>query len=196
MANIRRAHAEHPVSALQSEYSLWERNLEADVIPVLRELGIGLVPVFAARPRLPDRRGKARRGLSGGRLPAARSALPGRELRRQSARRGGRSSDRRREAGQARPDRARLAPAQGRRHRADSGDQAAQLSRGECRRRSHPPRPRRHGGARRGPWARQDRRPALSRLGDGDDRPLTSLAIGARAASMRIKKGPPRRQSG
>ena len=43
-ANIRRAHAEHPVSALQSEYSLWERNLEADVLPVLRELGIGLVP--------------------------------------------------------------------------------------------------------------------------------------------------------
>ena len=44
VANIRRAHAEHPVSALQSEYSLWERNLEADVLPVLRELGIGLVP--------------------------------------------------------------------------------------------------------------------------------------------------------
>jgi aryl-alcohol dehydrogenase-like predicted oxidoreductase len=44
VANIRRAHAEHPVAALQSEYSLWERNLEADVIPVLRELGIGLVP--------------------------------------------------------------------------------------------------------------------------------------------------------
>ncbi len=43
VANIRRAHAVHPVSALQSEYSLWERNLEADVIPVLRELGIGLV---------------------------------------------------------------------------------------------------------------------------------------------------------
>jgi aryl-alcohol dehydrogenase-like predicted oxidoreductase len=44
VANIRRAHAVHPLSALQSEYSLWERNLEADVIPVLRELGIGLVP--------------------------------------------------------------------------------------------------------------------------------------------------------
>jgi aryl-alcohol dehydrogenase-like predicted oxidoreductase len=41
---IRRAHAEHPISALQSEYSLWERNLEADVMPALRELGIGLVP--------------------------------------------------------------------------------------------------------------------------------------------------------
>jgi aryl-alcohol dehydrogenase-like predicted oxidoreductase len=44
VANIRRAHAVHPVSAVQSEYSLWERNLETDVIPVLRELGIGLVP--------------------------------------------------------------------------------------------------------------------------------------------------------
>ena len=43
-ATLRRAHATHPVSALQSEYSLWERNLEGDVIPVLRELGIGLVP--------------------------------------------------------------------------------------------------------------------------------------------------------
>lgn len=44
VANIRRAHAVHPVSAVQSEYSLWERNLEADVIPALEELGIGLVP--------------------------------------------------------------------------------------------------------------------------------------------------------
>jgi aryl-alcohol dehydrogenase-like predicted oxidoreductase len=42
--NIRRAHSVHPISALQSEYSLWERNLESDIIPVLRELGIGLVP--------------------------------------------------------------------------------------------------------------------------------------------------------
>jgi aryl-alcohol dehydrogenase-like predicted oxidoreductase len=44
ISNIRRAHAVHPVSVLQSEYSLWERNLEPDIIPVLRELGIGLVP--------------------------------------------------------------------------------------------------------------------------------------------------------
>jgi aryl-alcohol dehydrogenase-like predicted oxidoreductase len=41
---IRRAHEVHPVSALQSEYSLWERNLEPKIIPVLRKLGIGLVP--------------------------------------------------------------------------------------------------------------------------------------------------------
>jgi len=43
-ALIRRAHAVHPISAVQSEYSLWERGLELDVLPVLRELGIGLVP--------------------------------------------------------------------------------------------------------------------------------------------------------
>jgi len=41
---IRRAHAAHPISVLQSEYSLWERNLETRIIPLLRELGIGLVP--------------------------------------------------------------------------------------------------------------------------------------------------------
>ena len=41
---LRRAHAVHPISALQSEYSLWERNLEPRILPVLRELGIGLVP--------------------------------------------------------------------------------------------------------------------------------------------------------
>jgi aryl-alcohol dehydrogenase-like predicted oxidoreductase len=40
---IRRAHAVHPISALQSEYSLWERNLEPKIIPLVRELGIGLV---------------------------------------------------------------------------------------------------------------------------------------------------------
>jgi aryl-alcohol dehydrogenase-like predicted oxidoreductase len=43
-SNIRRAHAVHPISALQSEYSLWERNLEERIIPLIRELGIGLVP--------------------------------------------------------------------------------------------------------------------------------------------------------
>jgi aryl-alcohol dehydrogenase-like predicted oxidoreductase len=41
---IRRAHATAPITALQSEYSLWERGLELGIIPMLRELGIGLVP--------------------------------------------------------------------------------------------------------------------------------------------------------
>ncbi len=43
-ATIRRAHAVHPISAVQSEYSLWSREPEAEVLPVCRELGIGFVP--------------------------------------------------------------------------------------------------------------------------------------------------------
>ncbi|PTL74852.1 aldo/keto reductase [Rathayibacter caricis DSM 15933] len=43
-ATIRRAHAVHPVTAVQSEYSLWTRDPEAEVLPLLRELGIGFVP--------------------------------------------------------------------------------------------------------------------------------------------------------
>lgn len=41
---IRRAHAEHPVAALQSEWSLWSRDVEDEVVPLCRELGIGIVP--------------------------------------------------------------------------------------------------------------------------------------------------------
>ncbi|HUY29305.1 MAG TPA: aldo/keto reductase [Candidatus Binataceae bacterium] len=43
-ATIRRAHKVHPITAVQSEYSLWSRDYEDDVIPTLRELGIGFVP--------------------------------------------------------------------------------------------------------------------------------------------------------
>lgn len=41
---IRRAHAVHPITALQSEWSVWTRDLEPEIAPVCRELGIGLVP--------------------------------------------------------------------------------------------------------------------------------------------------------
>jgi aryl-alcohol dehydrogenase-like predicted oxidoreductase len=43
-ATIRRAHAVHPISALQTEYSVWSRDPEAEILPTLRELGIGFVP--------------------------------------------------------------------------------------------------------------------------------------------------------
>ncbi len=43
-ATIRRAHKVHPITALQTEYSLWERHPEAEIIPTCRELGIGFVP--------------------------------------------------------------------------------------------------------------------------------------------------------
>jgi aryl-alcohol dehydrogenase-like predicted oxidoreductase len=42
-ATLRRAHALHPISALQTEYSLWSRDIEDEILPTLRELGIGLV---------------------------------------------------------------------------------------------------------------------------------------------------------
>jgi aryl-alcohol dehydrogenase-like predicted oxidoreductase len=44
VGNIRRAHAIFPISALQSEYSLWERGVEAEILPTVRKLGIGFVP--------------------------------------------------------------------------------------------------------------------------------------------------------
>jgi aryl-alcohol dehydrogenase-like predicted oxidoreductase len=44
VGTIRRAHAVHPITALQSEYSLWTRDPEQDVLPLLQELGIGFVP--------------------------------------------------------------------------------------------------------------------------------------------------------
>jgi aryl-alcohol dehydrogenase-like predicted oxidoreductase len=43
-STIRRAHAVHPITALQTEYSLWERHVEAEILPTVRELGIGFVP--------------------------------------------------------------------------------------------------------------------------------------------------------
>jgi aryl-alcohol dehydrogenase-like predicted oxidoreductase len=43
-ATIRRAHEVHPITALQTEYSLWERHVEAEILPTVRELGIGFVP--------------------------------------------------------------------------------------------------------------------------------------------------------
>jgi aryl-alcohol dehydrogenase-like predicted oxidoreductase len=41
---IRRAHRVHPISAVQSEYSLWERGIEESILPAMRELGVGLIP--------------------------------------------------------------------------------------------------------------------------------------------------------
>jgi aryl-alcohol dehydrogenase-like predicted oxidoreductase len=62
---IRRAHAVHPIMALQSEYSLWERNVEAEVLPTLRELNIGFIP-FAPLGR----------GLLGGSIASAGDIAP------------------------------------------------------------------------------------------------------------------------
>jgi aryl-alcohol dehydrogenase-like predicted oxidoreductase len=71
-ATIRRAHAVHPITALQSEWSLWTRGIEDEVVPVCRELGIGIVPfsplgrgfltgTITSVSQLPD--GDMRRGM-------------------------------------------------------------------------------------------------------------------------------------
>ena len=50
---IRRAAKVHPITALQSEYSIWERDVEGEILDACRENGIGFVPYSPARPRLP-----------------------------------------------------------------------------------------------------------------------------------------------
>ena len=133
-ATIRRAHAVHPISALQSEYSLWERNLEGDIIPVLRELGIGLVAFSplgrgfltgTAKRAEEYPEGDYRRGdprFQGENFDAnMRAASVVRELARRKGAHAGTGG-------------ARVAAAQGRRHRAHPGHQAAPLSGGERRR--------------------------------------------------------------
>jgi aryl-alcohol dehydrogenase-like predicted oxidoreductase len=67
---LRRAHRVHPITALQSEYSLWERGLEDAILPAARELGIGIVPFSPLG-----------RGLLTGALPKV-SELPPRDARR------------------------------------------------------------------------------------------------------------------
>ena len=53
---LRRANAVHPITALQTEYSLWSRDPEDEILPTCRELGIGFVAYSPLGPRLPDRR--------------------------------------------------------------------------------------------------------------------------------------------
>jgi aryl-alcohol dehydrogenase-like predicted oxidoreductase len=50
---ISRAHAVHPISALQTEYSLWSRDLEEEILPLVREMGIGLVAYSPRKRTLP-----------------------------------------------------------------------------------------------------------------------------------------------
>ena len=149
VANIRRAHAVHPVSAVQSEYSLWERNLEADVIPVLRELGIGLVPFAPLGRGFLTGEVKRAEDYPRKRSPARRSALPGREFRRQCESRTGGLGHRREEGRKAR----RRSRWRGCCTRAKTSCRSpapnAAISGGERRSGGRAARCRRHGGARR-----------------------------------------------
>ena len=106
---IRRAHAVQPVTALQSEYSLWWREPEAEVLPTLEELGIGFVPFSPLGKRLPHGKDRREHDVRQHRLPQHRPALYAGGSESESG--AGRSArrDRRAEEGDACSDRARLA---------------------------------------------------------------------------------------
>ena len=132
---IRRAHAVHPVTAVQSEYSLWTRGLEERVLPVLRELGIGLVPFSPLGHGFLTGTIRSTEDFKEERLPVRQSALHRGELPAQPAyRRRGPGRGRRGgyHPGAGGPG---VAAGPGRRHRAHPRHQARPPSRGEHRRR-------------------------------------------------------------
>ena len=77
---IRRAHKVHPISALQTEYSLWERDPEDEILPTVRELGIGFVPYSPLGRGFLTGQFKTLRRPGARRFPPHVPALPGREL--------------------------------------------------------------------------------------------------------------------
>ena len=131
---IRRAHAVHPITALQSEYSLWTRHLEPEILPTLRELGIGLVPYS------PLGRGFLTGTISStadlGENDFRRQQPPVRRRRpaRQPGHRGRGPRPRRREGRDRGPGRSGLGAGSGRRRRSHPRHQAGQVPRRECRR--------------------------------------------------------------
>ena len=133
---IRRAHATHPITALQSEYSLWTRDPGGGDPAAGPRARDRVRRLLAARPRIPRRPlPRPRRARGRGRLPVVQPPLHRGQLRGQPAdpRRG--RGGRRGAGGDAGPGRARLAARPGRRHRPDPGHQAGREARGERGRR-------------------------------------------------------------
>ena len=161
---IRRAAAVHPIAALQSEYSLWERDVEDDILPVCRELGIGFVPYSPLGRGFLTGQIRSRDRPSRRRLAPQRPALFGGEFRRQPEDRRRDPRGRRPPRRQPRPDRLGLAARPGRRHRPDPRRQAPRDARGQRRR-----------GRRRAERA-------------GPRRPRSRRAVAARARRARVRR--------
>ena len=183
---IRRAHAVHPITALQTEYSLWEREPETKIFPVLAELGIGFVPYSPLG-----------RGFLTGQLRSA-DDFAADDFRRHSPRFQGENFTRNlelvdrvkeladRERLHPGAAGARLAAGPGRAHRADPGHQEARTAAREPGRRRRravrrgPPAPRRTGsgrgcgGARTRTWAPSTSRPCRSQSNAGS---LSGLSV-------------------
>ena len=132
---IRRAHAVQPVAAVQSEYSLWWRGPEAEILPTLEELGIGFVPFSPLGAGFLTGAVNETTKFDAVRLPRQRAAF--RSRRDEGEPGAGRAAARRGEAQgrDARPDRARLAARPEALDRSDSGDDEGPSLGRESRRR-------------------------------------------------------------
>ena len=131
---IRRAHAVQPVTALQSEYSLWWREPEQEVLPTLEELGIGFVPFSPLGKGFLTGKIDDNDHVRQHRLPQRRPALHAGESQGESGVRRLADDVRGAEEGDAGADRARVAAGAEAVDRADSGDDEASSTRGEPRR--------------------------------------------------------------
>ena len=120
-ATIRRAHAVHPIAALQTEYSLWTRDVEAELLPLLRELGIGFVPYSPLGHGFLTGQDPLHRAVRRRRLAQQQPAFHRRELPAEPAHRRRGRGRRRRGGRHTGTDRSGLAARAGRRHRPDPG---------------------------------------------------------------------------
>ncbi len=134
---IRRAHAVQPVAALQSEYSLWTRDPEPEILPTLEELGIGFVPFSPLGQGIPDGEDRSEHHVREHGFPQHPPAVHARGTRGQSGARGSARQDCGGEGRDDRPDRPRLASRPEALDRADPRNDEAAQARGEHRRRRH-----------------------------------------------------------
>ena len=134
---IRRAHAVHPITALQTEYSLWTRDPEARTLPVLRELGIGLVAYSPLGRGMLTGSVRSTEDLADSDFRKSNPRFTEQNFQHNLRARGGRG-DRRGGRVFAGPGLVGVAARPGRRHRPDPRHQAGGPGRGECRgRRDH-----------------------------------------------------------
>ena len=141
---IRRAHAVHPITAVQTEYSMWSRDPEAEILPTCRELGIGFVPYSPLGRGFLSGRFKSTDELDENDFRRTGPALHGRKPRGQPAARGEGRRDGRGEGRQPGPARTGVGSRPGRGDRADPRHEAPHVPRGERgrgRRRAHRRRP-------------------------------------------------------
>ena len=168
---IRRAHAVHPITALQTEYSLWTRDVEAELLPLLRELGIGFVPYSPLGHGFLTGEIRSTADISDDDWRKTNPRFVGENFQRNLRIVDEVEARRRRGRCHTGADRVGLAPRPGRRRRPDPRHQAGRPRRGEHRRRWHRAERRTN---RKAQQPHSCRRRTPRRRQHGRHRPLTS----------------------